>query len=197
MKRLAKTVWRSYKIEAVLFIVGLCFSGVLIYYTLPGLLTLSDTIQTITLIFLVIFTVSYAMSTRRIYEIALNAERNAVVPIIDLTAEVTTQDQIRISYQNIGRGPALNLRIWLELEYDKQFEYLKSEEMKNTNYRAALGVGQDGDLEWDTSEGILPTRTSGFDIVAEYSDVFRQRFMSKLVLINPYDQEFNFRKVEQ
>ena len=88
----------------------------------------------------------------------------------------------------------MNFKIWLELDNDEQFRYLKSEEMKNRSFRAALGVGQQGQREWNSSEGILPTRTSGIDIVAEYTDVFRQHFQSKLVIVNTYDQGFHFGK---
>ena len=197
MRRFAETVWRSYRIETILFILGLVLTGVLICFTRRETLAPSDTIQTITLVVLVIVTVSYAVSTRKIYEVALNSEKNAVFPIVNLTAAAISRDQIRVSYQNIGRGPALNLRIWLELENEEQFDYLRSDEMKNRGFTAALGVGQSGQLEWNSSEDVLPTRTSGFDIVAEYSDVFRQGFVSKLQIINPYDQEFSFGKKEQ
>ena len=111
MMRLVKNVWRTYKIEAILTFLGLVFMVSLIYYTDPDWLSPSDTIQTMTLVVLVVVTVSYAMSTRKIYEVASTAERNAVFPIVNLTAEETKQDHIRISYQNIGRGPALNLKI--------------------------------------------------------------------------------------
>ena len=197
MKKLAMSVWRSYKFEVIAFFLGLGGAGVLIYFTRRELLAPSDTIQIITLIVLVIVTFSYAKSTHKIYGVASNSERNAVFPIVNLTADVTTQDQIRISYQNIGRGPALNLKIWLELDYDGQFGYLKSEEMKNRGFRAALGVGQEGQREWNRSEGVLPTRTSGIDIVAEYTDVFRQGFQSKLVIVNAYDQGFHFGKKDE
>ena len=185
----------SYKIEAILFLLGLAATGGLIYFTRRELLGPSDTIQTITLIVLVIVTVSYAVSTRKIYGVALNSERNAVVPIINLSMEETGQDHIRIAYENIGRGPALNIRIWLEREDDEQFWYLKSETNKNKGFRAAVGVGQSGNRRWDNSEGPLPAYT-GFDIVAEYTDVFHQRFESRLVIVNHFDQEFFFGKKE-
>ena len=194
MMRLVKTVWITYRIEAILSLLGLALLVALICYTDPKWLSPADTIQTMTLVVLVIVTVSYARSTRKIYEVALNAEWNAVSPIVNLTAEVTRQDHIRISYQNIGKGPALNLKIWLKLDFDEQFGYLKSEEMKNRGFRAALGVGQQGQLEWNSGEGPLPTTSSGFDIVAEYTDVFLQIFESRLVIVNPYDREFSFGK---
>ena len=197
MMRIAKNVWRTYKIEAILTFLGLVFMAALIYYTDPDWLSPSDTIQTMTLVVLAVVTGYYAMSTRKIYEVASNAERNAVFPIVNLTAEETKEDHIRISYQNIGRGPALNFKIWLELDIYEQFGYLKSEEMKNRGFRAAVGVGQSGQRQWDNSEGTLPTTSSGIDIVAEYTDVFRQSFQSKLVIANTYDQEFHFGKKKE
>ena len=194
MKRLIASIWRTYRIEAILSLLGLALLAALICYTDPDWLSPSDTIQIMTLVVLVIVTVSYARSTRKIYEVAQNAERNAASPIISIVAEVTNPDQILVSYENIGRGPALNLKIWLELDYDEQFGYLKSDEMKDRSFRAALGVGQQGQLEWNSSEGVLPTRTSGIDIVAEYTDVFRQGFQSKLVIVNIHDQGFHFGK---
>ena len=80
MMRLVKNVWRTYKIEAILTFLGLVFMVSLIYYTDPDWLSPSDTIQTMTLVVLVVVTVSYAMSTRKIYEVASTAERNAVFP---------------------------------------------------------------------------------------------------------------------
>ena len=189
-----KIIWRTYKIEIILSVLGLVLIAVLIRYTDPDWLTPSDTIQTITLAILVIVTFAYARSTRKIYEVALNSEQNAVFPIISITAEATNQNQILITYQNIGRGPALNLKIWVCADDEQLFAYLKSDEMKNRDFCAAVGVGQDGKREWNSTEGPLPTPTSGFDIVAEYTDVFQQRFESRLVVVNAYDQEFSFGK---
>ena len=197
MKRLVESIWRTYRIEVILSLLGLALLVALICYTEPDWLSPSDTIQTMTLVVLVIVTVSYARSTRKISEIALNAEKNAVSPIISIVAEATNLDQILISYENIGRGPALNLKIWLELESDDQFLYLKSEAMKSKCFHAAVGVGQNGRHQWENSEGPLPSTSSGFDIVAEYTDVFRQRFHSRLVIVNPYDHEFFFGKKKE
>ena len=69
--------------------------------------------------------------------------------------------------------------------------------MKNRGFRAAVGVGQNGQRQWDNSEGPLPTTSSGIDIVAEYTDVFRQSFQSKLVIVNTYDQGFHFGKKKE
>ena len=104
MKWLIERIWITYRIEAILALLGLALLAALICYTDPDWLSPSDTIQTMTLVVLVIVTLSYSRSTRKIYEVALNAEKNAVSPIISIVAEVTNPDQILISYENIGRG---------------------------------------------------------------------------------------------
>ena len=38
MKRLAATIWSNYKIEAILLFLGLVLAGILIYFTVPGIL---------------------------------------------------------------------------------------------------------------------------------------------------------------
>ena len=192
MTKRFKTFWVNYNIEAILLVFGLGLLVALIWFTAPNWLSPSDTIQTMALAILVIVTVSYARSTRKIYEIALNSERNGVFPIISITVAVTNQNQIAITYQNIGRGPALNLRIWLLAEHDKQFWYLKSDAMKNTDFAAEVGAGQGGKRRWNSKDGPLPSPTSGFDIVAEYTDVFQQALESRLVIVNTFDHEFKF-----
>jgi len=197
MKATIATIWESYKIEAFLTLVVVGLLLALIFYTQPGVLDVGDTIQIVTLSVLVVVTISYARSTRKLYDVALNSEANAVFPIITLTVEVVSHGHIEISYQNIGRGPALNLRIWLEREGEESFAYLKSESEKNMGFHAAVGVNQDGKRKWDSSGGPLPSRSVGFDVVAEYTDVFRQRFQSKLIIIGIHDQEFSFGRKEQ
>ena len=197
MNRRVKCVWRTYMIEVILVFFVLVLLVPLIFFTDRDWLSPSDTIQTITFVVLVIVTGYYAWSTHKIYKVASNAERNAVFPIVSIAAEVTNLDHIVISYENIGRGPALNLRIWLEREGEDQFWYLKSEAKKNEGFRAAVGVSRKGRREWDNSEEPLPTLSSGFDIVAEYTDVFGQGFESKLVIVDSNDQEFFFGKKKE
>ena len=189
-----KTLWRTYNFEAILLVLGLGLLVALICFTDPDWLSPGDTIQTMALVILVIVTVSYARSTRKIYEVALNSERNGVFPIISITLNSTIRNQIHITYQNSGRGPALNLKIWLSAEYDKQFCYLKSDAMKNRDFVAAVGAGQGGSRRWNSKDGPLPSPTSGLDIVAEYTDVFRQDSESRLEIVNTFDHEFKFEK---
>ncbi len=193
-KKLFVTAWRTYGIKAILSVLILGLSTALIRYTKPGWLSLDDAIQMMTLAILVIVTLFYAWSTHNIYKVALNAEKNAVFPIVNVTTDVISQDYIRVSYQNIGKGPALNFKIWVEREGEDKFLYLKSQTKKTESFRAAVGAGQSGHHEWVNSDGPLPTRNSGFDVVAEYTDVFQQVFVSKLLIIGLHDQEFRFGK---
>ena len=190
--------WISNKLVAIALVIGLVVVGVLIYYTkLPQALEASDTIQVSAIIVLIIVTAHYATSTRKIAEIALNAELNEVYPMIDLVAAIADTDRIVIYYRNIGAGPALNLRVWIEGD-GEQFSYLQSDTEKNREYLSAVGVNQEGQRRWSVGNNrALPTRTTGFDIVAEYTDVFRQGFQSKLVIINSIDPpKFYFGKKE-
>ena len=219
MKSLTESIRENCFVITV-FLVGLCVIGAIIYLRYIGSLMTSDTIQSILVTILVVTTVvytrftviytrstesytrstesyarsteSYARSTHQSYQVALNAEKNAAMPVIALTAEITRHNMMLVSYQNVGKGPALNLRIWLELAEEKQFLYLKSDIMKNKGFCSAVGVDQSGYLGWSEAEGPLPTPTSGFDIVAEYDDVYQRHLASKLAIINQHDQEFSF-----
>lgn len=196
LKRFITKILGSYKVEAILSSVGLGTVVILIFHTYPDSLAPSDTIQISALVVLVIVTLSYAISTRKIYEVALNSEMNAVVPILRLEAQIIDPQQIRVTCHNVGKGPALNLRMWLEAA-DDQFLYLKAAHMKSRAFRAAVAADEGGPYTWNDDEGPLPDRSSGFDIVAEYSDVYRRSFVSKLVVINHEDQELSFGRAKE
>ena len=196
MKNQINSIWTGHKIELALCILGVCVGIVLIVFSYPAFLSPSDTIQSITLILLVVVTISYAKSTHKIHNVALIAEKNAVAPLIKLKLNpVTTSLYIlQVAYENIGRGPALNLKIWLDVD-GELFSYLKSDIEKSKSYHTAVGVGESEIHNWigdgnSTPPRYLPDANSGFDIVAEYSDVFGQDFESRLAIINQYDQEF-------
>ena len=198
---------------------------VLLQYTKPSLLLPGDAIQITALAVLVIVTVWYAFSTHRIQEetakqvsaareqtemsrqaveIALNAEKNSVVPIVKLTVPGMSgtvigpgkvrSESVRAHYSNIGKGPALNLRVWLR--YDpKEFG---PEARSNVKLADALGAASGGSFEWHLREESLPlpsNQYSGYDIVALYMDIYGQGFRSELTLINERDREFSFGRI--
>ena len=212
------------RVTQVSILLGILVGGIilvgiiaaLVYFTKRQFLLPSDSIQIITLIVLVLVIIWYAVSTSRIYratteqvaaiqeqteisskavEIALNAEKNAVVPIVALGKPGISGSQISAStfsiyYKNVGKGPALNLKIWLEYWAKELGDGARS----NIKYTEILGEGANGTFEWHSSDESLPLpdKASECDIAAKYTDIYGQRFCSKLTLCNEYDREFSF-----
>lgn len=222
MKRL-KDARVSHKFGVGLLFLGAC-ALILIKFTDPDWLSPSDTIQVLVLLVLVMVTYWYAQSTdemsrtanytlqtanksfevankghelaERSYALALNAENNSVLPVIVLDVITANEDQIQISYQNVGKGPALGFRIWLKAD-DEQFRYLQSDTNKNKWYRTGVGVDQYSECEWTKDNGVLPVRDSGFDVITEYTDAFGRPIVSKLVIYRDNDADFKFGKRRQ
>ncbi|MDE2685901.1 MAG: hypothetical protein OXI16_00160 [Chloroflexota bacterium] len=175
MKKQTKSIWADHKTEFVLGILGTFGAIALIIFTYPAFLSPSDTIQSITLILLVIVTTSYAKSTHKTYEatseqvkatreavrVALNAEQNSVAPLVKLNAERVDfgevvdkfdVEQIRITFENIGNGPALNAKIWLEKPEDDTFEYLPNNSL---SYFPAIGMNEPCDFVWPEKKCLI------------------------------------------
>jgi len=88
----------------------------------------AETLDIAVLTTLVIVTMLYAKSTRKMAtemkkqaEIALNGQFNAVAPVIELDGE--GRKIIWIGWRNVGTGPALNFRCWIE---DKEHPELRN-----------------------------------------------------------------------
>ena len=114
-----------------------------------------------------------ADATTRAVEIAVNTELNSATPVIRLEA-VQGGDGIRITYSNIGKGPALMVQIWI---LHDEFPHLMGAAHRHNE--PAFGVGRDGVHPWTSAVG-LPELRLGADIVAQYQDVFRRVFESRL-----------------
>ena len=133
MNRSLAEFWSDHNAEIIVTVLSLVVFGLLLRITNRNQLTPSDLTQIGTLMVLVIVTVSYAAATHRIeraskeqaeaarkqaeesqraVEVALRAERNAVMPIVKLLASVHPRGTIDIATCNAGRGPALNLTLW-------------------------------------------------------------------------------------
>ena len=187
-----------------------------------GILTPSEGIEVGTLGTLILVTAWYAYSTHRIQgaardqaeiskratEIALNTARNAVLPIVSLggpgTSGTTTDNgavqvnSVSVSYSNIGEGPALNLKVWLSYPFELDGVGSKS----SAKPRSVLGVGEDGQFLWQSSDGEqLPSSTDEYDIVAEYTDIYRRPFRSTLFrtrgAYGRFETEFSFIQVPE
>ena len=67
--------------------------------------------------FYVYFTSQILRSTNQQAEIMRNAQYNAAAPVVILKASYDNrylEISIRVSWKNIGKGPALNFRCWIE-----------------------------------------------------------------------------------
>ncbi len=204
--------------------IGISLVGCL---TQQGLLTLSEGIEIITLGGLILVTSWYSYSTygiqratadqvattreqaeisREATEIALNATKNSVLPIVRVGAAGRRGTQIApgnlhveeasINYKNIGKGPALNLEVWLRYNDLEGLGDCAGSTKKRTN---VLAAGEEGRCEWRLAEESLPLpgQSDLYDVVAEYTDIYRRRFRSTLFL-NPANQiDFSFRQVPE
>ena len=198
------------QLGVVLLILSVCAITLIQFTDFTNPLSLSDSIQIVILLVLVMVTYWYAQSTKHMsrtanenfevtsksHDLAVEAEKNSVLPVIMLTPLVTSTDQIRISYQNIGMGPALDFRVWIKADDDWLFGYLSSDASKNRWHQSAVGKNQDGQCEWNKEKRVLPTRAEGFNIVTEYNDIFG-RCLESVLVINPHDQKFHFGKCEE
>ena len=193
--------------------------------TQQGLLTLSEGIQIITLGGLILVTIWYAYSTygiqratadqvattreqaeisRQATEIALNDTKNAVLPIVKVGAAGISGTQnepgnvhvraASVSYKNIGKGPALNLEVWLSYSDPEEFGDGAGSTKKRSD---VLAAGEEGRCEWRLAEESLPlpSQSYGYDVVAEYTDIYRRKFRSTLFLLPAQQREFSFRQV--
>ena len=100
-----------------------------------------------------------------------------------------------VSYRNIGKGPALNLKVWLRYARE-EFGDCAGSTIKHTD---ALGAGEEGQFGWRLEEESLPLpgRSYGYDVVAEYTDVYRRKFSSTLFLLPADQRDFSFRQVPE
>ena len=184
-------------------------------------ITLSEGIEINILGVLVVVTIWYAKSTkgiqkatadqvaatreqaeisRKATEIALNNTQNAVLPIVRVAPDGGSMTptgrgifyviKAGVRYSNIGKGPALNLKVWL-----RNME----EETSSIRHTDALGVGEEGRFEWSSEEDNLPVLgvSDEYDVVAEYTDVYRREFSSTSFFLSTGQREFSFRQVPE
>ena len=211
-------------LAAIAILVSVAAIGISLVVCLmqQDLLTLSEGIEIITLGGLILVTSWYAYSTygiqratadqvattreqaeisRQATEIALNATKNSVLPIVRVGAAGTrgTQGNVHveaasIDYKNIGKGPALNLEVWLKYNDPKGLGDGAGSTKKRID---VLAAGEEGRCEWRLAEESLPLpgQSYGYDVVAEYTDIYRRSFRSTLFLLPANQSDFSFRQV--
>lgn len=185
---------------AILIIVGaIVAAGLLAYCDIIGL---RDAIEIIVLIVLVSATLWYAFSTNHIAEIsrrslqlALDAEKNAVLPIIKLSRDSTSVSQsggerAEVHFTNVGRGPALNIRAWLTCQTTGS----ETNERTAIKFADVIGVGEAGRFAWEQGPDTtwFPPSPNNFDVVIEYSDIYCRHFASRFSISNQHEHVFSF-----
>ena len=112
-------------------------------------------------------------------QIMLNAEYNAAAPVVSLQANVNLQEnetEVTVIFNNIGKGPALNFRCWIE---DPNHQELRSH--KRSIFRTALEnsgrISTEGHINIDIRDYRLG---SGF-LKAQYESVFGKTYESRLM----------------
>ena len=186
----------------------------LIHFTYPEPLSPSDTIQILTLVVLVIVTAWYAISTHRInnattkqasviaeqakiseraLQVALEAERNSALPVIELVDHQSV-DSIQVEAKNLGRGPALNIIICLE--YFSQD--LNGVVTSSVAIFDVIGAGEHKTWVWFSQNELsgFPISHSQYRVVAEYTDIYRRPFRSSIRRGGPSYGQFEYKVVD-
>ncbi len=153
-------------------------------------------VSAITTFALIIVTALYGWHTRKMANssekglgIAINSMMNGHTPVIKLVAvpliDLSGMTGIKLTFKNVGPGPALNLRCWIQHD---ELPHLSSDANKSTNI--ALGTDEDGNYSWPSSLR-LPDFHNGFTVIAQYNDIYGRRFES-ILEINDMDQSLQY-----
>jgi len=136
---------------------------------------------------LVYVTAAYAFFTFRIVKISdkqasimSEAQVNSAAPVVMLEAsynEGTSETEIAVSWKNIGKGPALNFRCWVE---DKECPDLRVP--RKAICRTAVEVA----LSENMCTGLIHTEIPGYRlgvgyIRAQYESIFNRTYESCLL----------------
>lgn len=165
----------------VIIIVMTVLAMGLLIFRLFGFFTTGEAINVFLIGALVLVTAIYARettvvakATREQAELLRQQQHNAVAPVIELEAASIGIEEVNVGFSNIGLGPALNFRCWIE---DEQYPRLRT--AHKGIFRYALGRG-------DTGQRTIATGIGGYKlgvgyIRAQYEDVFGRTYESCLI----------------
>ncbi len=151
-------------------------------------LVLAATLIAITTLY-VYWTSQTVKAANRQAEIMLNAEYNAAAPVVKL--EVEGRGQIKVTCENIGKGPALNLRCWVE---DKEHPELREDKVFST--AVAAGEPYVSFISADIDTGIKDYMLRVGCVMAQYESIFKKTYESSLLLSTDADPQLTYREVE-
>jgi hypothetical protein len=165
---------------------------------------MADRIQTSITAAVLLVTAWYAYLTfqavkvsRQQAKLLTESQYNAAVPVVNLSVsqhyEYVEGTVVRIYLRNVGKGPALNFRCWIE---DETFPTLKTKD--KAIWRTAIGISLDSDNDWATIETEIPKYKLGLGFVrAQYESVFGHTYESSLMISENALPEFKFGKAKE
>lgn len=125
---------------------------------------------------LVVITLGYAISTDRMAGHMRQQQSNAVAPVIELDADGI--GNIMVGFCNIGVGPALNFRCWIE---DEQYPNLRTAHKCISRRAVAVSLDRVG-ISQAIWTGINGYKLGQGYLRAQYEDVFGQTYESCLII---------------
>ena len=131
-------------------------------------------------------TSTQATESERSRQISYNSMLNTYAPIIKIIAKELWGGGIEVNYKNVGPGPALNMICWINHE---KFPHLSSD--TNKKIETVVGTKEEGTYFGDVNLK-LSNFSSGFDVIAEYKDIYGRDFISRLEIINKQDRSLQY-----
>ena len=204
--------WSDHKAVIIVTLPLLVVLSLLLRITNREELAQSDLVQVGTLMVLVIVTVSYAASTHRIehaskeqaeaahaqaeesrraVEIALRSERNAVIPIVRLEGHGPYySSHATASLRNVGKGPALGLRISAIVKPDSNGDRVGSDLVGIPVFE--VGRNDEVQVPFSEAHGPIVRRWEECKLVASYRDIYGQYFRSTFTLTRSGGFKFDY-----
>ncbi len=124
-----------------------------------------------------------AQATQALAESAQQQLHSGLKPIVRFRSPVKLTPTADLDAENVGVGPAINLKCWLEVKLPRGGTQLKNSEGNRKFEAALLPVGQSqrnvGLGSWQPRASAEPGDTEHVSYVAVYQDIFGNAFRSE------------------
>jgi hypothetical protein len=189
--------------EALVLPICIVLVIALVGWSIPSSVSMADRIQTSITSAVLLVTAWYAYLTYQAVRVSreqssllTQSQYNAAVPVINLSVSQIISAEgsvLRISWQNVGKGPAINFRCWIE---DEVFPILKTK--PKSIWRTAIGVALDSNQDWSSIETNIPNYKLGLGYVrAQYESIFDHTYESTYTICENASPELKFGKAKE
>lgn len=132
---------------------------------------------------------AYTVNTQT--QIMLSAEYNAAAPVVSLQSVETvreTETEIKVIFMNVGQGPALNFRCWIEDPEHPEFR-----NHLDSIRRTVLAVSRDR----VANEGHITIKLRDYHLLdrcvrAQYESVFSKQYESRLLFVPGVEPQLKY-----